>query len=131
MLDMRAGNCYGHHELTPLFFSTNPADIARAKQICTDCPVIFRCKSIAEDFGVWGGESERDRRKNRRLSLSTLLEELHVDSSLPNTQHVQVHLAYESSSFLSHNVVQPMQSPSVYDPILAFQSASYTFHIAS
>lgn len=40
--------------------------IYRAKQICKDCPLRQRCLSLSidnhEEFGVWGGMSEKDRR---------------------------------------------------------------------
>ena len=45
---------------TPLFFSENPAEAARAKAICTRCTVRHLCLARAiqrgEPFGVWGGE---------------------------------------------------------------------------
>jgi len=43
-----------------LFFSEEIQDIARAKTICSSCPVIAPCLSGAlerrEPFGVWGGQ---------------------------------------------------------------------------
>src|SRR6476661_6133105 len=53
---------------------------ARAKQICSGCPVLDRCRAHAlavhEPYGVWGGlsESERDeivRAKGRTLRVLT------------------------------------------------------------
>lgn len=45
---------------TPLFFSENPLDAARAKAICARCSVRSLCLTRAlerrEPFGVWGGE---------------------------------------------------------------------------
>ncbi|HET9667887.1 MAG TPA: WhiB family transcriptional regulator [Desertimonas sp.] len=45
---------------TPLFFSENPAEAARAKAICARCTVRQLCLARAlqrgEPFGVWGGE---------------------------------------------------------------------------
>lgn len=45
---------------TPLFFSENPMDAARAKAICARCTVRTMCLAGAlergEPFGVWGGE---------------------------------------------------------------------------
>ena len=39
---------------------------ARAKRVCDSCPVIEPCRrwarSVQEPFGVWGGESEDERR---------------------------------------------------------------------
>ena len=38
---------------------------ARAKQICSGCPVLDRCRAhalaVREPYGVWGGLSESDR----------------------------------------------------------------------
>ena len=46
--------------LTPLFFSEDFYEIARAKAICSACPVLSECldaaKSSHEPWGVWGGE---------------------------------------------------------------------------
>ena len=46
--------------LTPLFFSEQLDDIARAKAICQVCPVIEPCLQGAldrrEPWGVWGGQ---------------------------------------------------------------------------
>lgn len=46
--------------MTPLFFSEDFYEIARAKAICSACPVMSECfeaaKSRHEPWGVWGGE---------------------------------------------------------------------------
>ena len=46
--------------LTPLFFSEQLDDIARAKAFCAGCPVRRPCLAAAvarrEPWGVWGGE---------------------------------------------------------------------------
>lgn len=46
--------------LTELFFSEQLDDIARAKGICSTCPVIAPCLQGAlerrEPWGVWGGQ---------------------------------------------------------------------------
>lgn len=58
-----------------LFFpvsTTGPAagQVARAKMVCTGCPVQPECLEFAldsgQDFGVWGGTSESERRSMRR-----------------------------------------------------------------
>jgi WhiB family redox-sensing transcriptional regulator len=50
----------GHGTLTPLFFSDELVDIARAKAICARCPLRGPCLTGAlervEPWGVWGGE---------------------------------------------------------------------------
>ncbi|MGH3936093.1 MAG: WhiB family transcriptional regulator [Pseudonocardiaceae bacterium] len=43
-----------------LWFAEAPAELERAKQLCTGCPVKARCLDAAlsrqEPWGVWGGE---------------------------------------------------------------------------
>ena len=43
-----------------------------AKRICGECPVRAECLEYAleedERFGIWGGMSERERRKLKRLA---------------------------------------------------------------
>lgn len=54
-----------------LFFSEELGDIKRSKRICSVCPFADRCLQIAinaeELFGVWGGLSQRERRKYQRM----------------------------------------------------------------
>ncbi len=49
-----------HGTLTPLFFSDDVVDIARAKAICSKCKRAASCLAEAVDrsepWGVWGGE---------------------------------------------------------------------------
>lgn len=56
-----------------LFFSSEAENatarrsrVRAAKQICAGCPVLARCRAYAlgnkEEFGVWGGLSETERR---------------------------------------------------------------------
>ena len=44
--------------------------IAKAKEVCGECPVSTQCLEYAlqndERFGIWGGLSERERRKLKR-----------------------------------------------------------------
>ena len=60
---------------TDLFFPvgvTGPAipHLARAKAVCRTCPVRSECLDFAittnQEFGVWGGASEEERRGLRR-----------------------------------------------------------------
>jgi WhiB family redox-sensing transcriptional regulator len=50
----------GNGTMTPLFFSEQIDDIARAKAICAKCPMIVPCLEGAiqrrEPWGVWGGQ---------------------------------------------------------------------------
>ena len=52
------------------------AAIARAKDVCADCPVRADCLSYAVEHnqteGIWGGTTRQERRKLRRLWLKDL-----------------------------------------------------------
>ncbi len=53
-----------------LFFPNRGASTREAKKICSECPVQEHCLEYAivnaEKFGIWGGLSERERRKIRK-----------------------------------------------------------------
>ncbi|HLI74767.1 MAG TPA: WhiB family transcriptional regulator [Acidimicrobiales bacterium] len=63
-----------------IFFPSDGIGVQAAQRICSDCPVKTPCLEYAlvnrVDHGVWGGTSERERRRilrSRRLtSLSRL-----------------------------------------------------------
>lgn len=61
-------NCRGANP--DLFFPERGASTRTAKSICRECSVQAECLEFAivssEKFGIWGGLSERDRRKIRR-----------------------------------------------------------------
>jgi WhiB family transcriptional regulator, redox-sensing transcriptional regulator len=74
---------------SPLFFSENPAEAARAKAICARCTVRCLCLARAlqrgEPFGVWGGEFivdgevvavRRGRGRPRKVALPTTVDEI-------------------------------------------------------
>lgn len=70
---MAEGNCRLHPPST--FFPSDGVGVDRARKICRDCPVSAMCLEYALeqriDHGVWGGCSERERRrilKRRRQS---------------------------------------------------------------
>lgn len=72
---MSTGNCRNYPPA--LFFPSDGVGVDRARKICVDCPVIEQCLEYALDerieHGVWGGCSERERRrilKRRRVNLS-------------------------------------------------------------
>ncbi len=74
---MADGNCRLHPPAT--FFPSDGVGVDRARKICRDCPVANECLEYALenriDHGVWGGCSERERRrilKRRRAEQPTL-----------------------------------------------------------
>ncbi|MEY4130775.1 MAG: hypothetical protein RLZZ31_899 [Actinomycetota bacterium] len=77
---MSHGNC--RHEPPSTFFPSDGVGVENAKKICATCPVIEECLSYALDnridHGVWGGTSERQRRRILRSRRS-------VASSLKNS----------------------------------------------
>ena len=68
----RLANCLG---LDPdVFFPERGASTREAKEVCRGCVVRAACLDFAvangERFGIWGGLSERERRKVRRARIS-------------------------------------------------------------
>jgi WhiB family transcriptional regulator, redox-sensing transcriptional regulator len=61
-------NCRGAD--ADLFFPERGASTRKAKAICNACDVKAECLDFAivqgEKFGIWGGMSERERRRVRR-----------------------------------------------------------------
>lgn len=62
------GACIGVHP--NIFFPERGESVVEAKTICAACPVRGECLDFAldnsEKFGIWGGRSERERRRMRR-----------------------------------------------------------------
>jgi WhiB family redox-sensing transcriptional regulator len=61
-----------------VFFPSDGVGVERARAICATCPVVAECLEHALehriDHGVWGGCSERERRrilKRRRVDVAT------------------------------------------------------------
>lgn len=52
--------CRGVPDAAEIFFSEDLGDIAAAKRVCADCPVLAPCLEAAidrsEPWGVWGGQ---------------------------------------------------------------------------
>jgi WhiB family redox-sensing transcriptional regulator len=76
---MADGNCRLHPP--SMFFPSDGVGVDRARKICRDCPVKSTCLEYALDqridHGVWGGCSERERRrilKRRRDETMTIVE---------------------------------------------------------
>lgn len=70
---MSAGNCRNYPPA--VFFPSDGVGVDRARKICADCPVVDQCLEYALEqrieHGVWGGCSERERRrilKRRRVA---------------------------------------------------------------
>jgi WhiB family redox-sensing transcriptional regulator len=70
---MARGNCA--HESASTFFPSDGVGVEVARRICATCPVKDQCLEHALvnriDHGVWGGCSERERRrilKRRRVA---------------------------------------------------------------
>ena len=62
---MHHGNC--RDESPARFFPSDGVGVERARRICASCPVRSNCLEYALvnriDHGVWGGTSERERRR--------------------------------------------------------------------
>jgi WhiB family redox-sensing transcriptional regulator len=72
---MAGGNCRNHPPT--VFFPSDGVGVDRARKICASCPVAEPCLEYALenriDHGVWGGTSERERRrilKRRRIAIA-------------------------------------------------------------
>jgi WhiB family redox-sensing transcriptional regulator len=70
---MATGLCREHPPAT--FFPSDGVGVDRARKICAECPVLETCLEYALqhriEHGVWGGASERERRrilKRRRVA---------------------------------------------------------------
>ena len=73
---MAEGKCREVHPST--FFPSDGVGVDLARRICAECPVRAMCLEYALrnriDHGVWGGTSERERRRilrQRRLAAGT------------------------------------------------------------
>jgi WhiB family redox-sensing transcriptional regulator len=73
---MAEGNC--RDEPPSMFFPSDGVGVDVARQLCATCPVKEPCLEYALrnriDHGVWGGTSERERRRilrQRRLDAAT------------------------------------------------------------
>lgn len=68
--DWRSGAACGASGESELWFAVGALEHKKAKQICRQCPVRTQCLSYAMDepvdHGIWGGLTERERRRHRR-----------------------------------------------------------------
>ena len=74
---MARGRC--RDESPSLFFPSDGVGVEVARRVCQDCPVKVECLEYALtngiDHGVWGGASERERRRiarRRRLERASV-----------------------------------------------------------
>ncbi|AVO21663.1 WhiB family transcription factor [Mycobacterium phage MooMoo] len=69
------------------FYPEKGSSTKDAKQVCAGCPVRVECLQWAldnnEEFGVWGGYSERERRKIKRGELNPA----DIEDNEPRCQH--------------------------------------------
>jgi WhiB family transcriptional regulator, redox-sensing transcriptional regulator len=81
---------------TQLFFpagvgSRAAADIARAKSLCSACPVQGPCLEFAlrtlQDYGVWGGKDEEERRDIRRARRAAVRRTQHAAAAVHAAAH--------------------------------------------
>jgi WhiB family redox-sensing transcriptional regulator len=67
--DWRAGGLCSQSD-PDLFFAVGAVEHKQAKRICRSCPVRSECLTYAMDspvdHGIWGGLTERERRRWRR-----------------------------------------------------------------
>lgn len=72
---MADANCRGVE--ARLFFPERDEDAGRVKAICRECDVQAECLAFAlnsgEHFGIWGGLSERERRRLRRPAVRVMV----------------------------------------------------------
>lgn len=68
-----------------LFFTERGESTREVKAVCATCPVCEECLDYAltngEKYGVWGGKSERERRRmrrDRRVAVTTVADLPHL-----------------------------------------------------
>jgi WhiB family redox-sensing transcriptional regulator len=77
-----------------IFFPGRGESSAPAKQVCAGCPVSEECLEWAlasgEKFGVWGGKSERERRRLRTVRYRQIRAEIAgmIDAGMPRADIV-------------------------------------------
>ncbi|MHB8343543.1 MAG: WhiB family transcriptional regulator [Ferrimicrobium sp.] len=68
---MVSGQCRGVD--LSVFFPTDGSGVIAAQQVCEECPVCSECLAFALQnricHGVWGGTSERQRKRLLRMEM--------------------------------------------------------------
>lgn len=94
---MKRGLCYNQPDITPLFFSQDPAKMEKAKAYCFNCQVRAECEDYGtrtNSEGIFGGYDE----SQRTTRASWILLEKHRVSVPHNIQREPERL---ESEFLS------------------------------
>ena len=80
---MSIGNCADQHP--SMFFPSDGVGVERAKKLCEGCVAQTPCLEYAlvnrVEHGVWGGASERQRRRILKARRQARLEETAVEVS--------------------------------------------------
>ena len=85
---MQKGKC---RELPPeTFFPSDGVGVEIARRICADCPVKEPCLEYALynriEHGVWGGASERERRRIARRRRGVAVTPINASPPLPSSR---------------------------------------------
>lgn len=115
-----------------LFFSLDPKDERKAKNICVDCSVKEPCLEFAlkhSEHGVWGGTTDRQRNRIRirRYADSVAL----ASFSLHNNTHAPAHPSGASPFSLSCISFQESRNLLASQNLAALRFPSSPEHIAS
>lgn len=107
------------------FFGSSIQEVRAAVDFCQTCVVREDCLAYAlenrEDHGVWGGETERGRRRIRRSRVRVLLQ----DVSQRNKRHVPEHLPNDVPLHLSCTLVPQMHIPEFSDSAVVLRVPSF------
>lgn len=81
------GACRQHDPA--IFFPSQGEDVRPARAICFTCPVFDQCyeAGIREKHGIWGGTSEKERKRLRRdLGISAYDDELPAEPDIDDLE---------------------------------------------
>lgn len=71
----RRAACRGPDVPVDIFYPERGESLKHARDLCAVCPVRPQCHDagLREKYGIWGGSSERERRRLRReLNIQTI-----------------------------------------------------------
>lgn len=117
------GNCVG--EPPYIFYSANLNLLDVARKICKDCPVQLECLRYAiehNEYGVWGGKTEEERKFLKR---SSLVQGLPLVDLLHRNKRVQERLASASLLHPSYTSSQRMHNRVVSEMVAALQALPF------